>query len=190
MRRLLPGRRLNARKQSSEDLRFKREASPQHWTRCAVTWIAGRSILTYHFSAGDKSYRIEHVERQKKPTAGHHARRQTQPRYSSLATISPTCRAAPATRSTRDTDSAYTPALPRHKEHANSASAHRIMAALERRELLAAATPPSSERRRSASCWGKVRCAGSATRDSALRACSPCRRRRRRRSQSDVPPYS
>ena len=45
---------------------------------------------------------------------------------------------------------AYTPALPRHKERANSASVRRTQAALERRELLATATSLSSDRRRSA----------------------------------------
>ena len=57
-----------------------------------------------------------------------------------MATTSPTCLADPATRSKRVIEPAYTPALPRHKEHAKSAGARCTKAALERHELLAAAT--------------------------------------------------
>ena len=72
-------------------------------------------------------------------------------RYSFIATTPPTCKTDPAARSKRDTEPAYTPAMPWHKEHANSASARRTKVALERRVSLAAATSPSSDRRRNAS---------------------------------------
>ena len=72
----------------------------------------------------------------KQPKAEHHSRTQTHAHYSFIATSSPVCTADSATRSKRDIELAHTPALPRHKEHANSASARRTQAALERRKLL------------------------------------------------------